>query len=445
MISVFFVLSSIGEVIVFKDFRQQFTRTVTEDFIDVIKKKGVSRIPPVLVIGKKTYVSVFRSGLYCVVVLAEPDLSPLYVIESLGRIAEIIKDYCGTLNVKAIRANLFLVHELLEENLDFGIFQCLNTSDLRTLVHYEPVVVHNIKEEVGFSPDAIFDLGLNFLNQISSNAATKPLAIGAQKQTEERNEIFIDVIEKLNITVERDGDISSAAIHGSIRLKSFLHGAPDLKIMLNRDLFVGGTPPEYKKKAIVLDECCFHKCVNRELFSSERTLHFKPPVGECVIFTYIIRDKLKNPLPFRMSVTSSADPDCKEVVMTIKLKCNIPTNKRCSVIGLTIPFPYDVTSVHSNDKTTNVTVSCKRVIHWQIPHMDGGNEKHVILKVKPGGEWPEHPTNNIGPISILFECQSYTCSDINIKKLKVTEQRQNYLPYKWARSVTHGENYIFRV
>ena len=27
--------------------------------------------------------------------------------------------------------------------------------------------------------------------QISSNAATKPLAIGAQKQTEERNEIFI--------------------------------------------------------------------------------------------------------------------------------------------------------------------------------------------------------------------------------------------------------------
>ena len=33
-------------------------------------------------------------------------------------------------------------------------------------VHYEPVVVHNIKEEVGFSPDAIFDLGLNFLNQV---------------------------------------------------------------------------------------------------------------------------------------------------------------------------------------------------------------------------------------------------------------------------------------
>ena len=146
-------------------------------------------------------------------------INPLF----FSTLLEIIKDYCGTLNVKAIRANLFLVHELLEESLDHGIFQCLSTSDLRPLgwlnhygelprfqilitfyqfildwlhnrtanqeilhhyysmpppspsdpntfrplVHYEPVVVHNIKEEVGFSPDAIFDLGLNFLNQVN--------------------------------------------------------------------------------------------------------------------------------------------------------------------------------------------------------------------------------------------------------------------------------------
>ena len=40
------------------------------------------------------------------------------------------------------------------------------------------MVVHDIKEEVGFSPDAIFDLDLNFLGQmvISSNAATKPIS-----------------------------------------------------------------------------------------------------------------------------------------------------------------------------------------------------------------------------------------------------------------------------
>ena len=57
-----------------------------------------------------------------------------------------------------------------------------------------------------------------------------------------------DVIEKLNVTIERDGVVSLAEIHGSVRLKSFLQGAPELKIMLNRDLFVGDTPPELGRK-----------------------------------------------------------------------------------------------------------------------------------------------------------------------------------------------------
>ena len=42
------------------------------------------------------------------------------------------------------------------------------------------------------------------------------------------------------------------------------------------------------------------------------------------------------------------------------------------------------------------------------------------FQIKPGGtEFPEFPIENIGPISVLFECQSYTCSDIHINKLKV--------------------------
>ena len=52
MISLFFVLSSIGEVIVYKDFRNQFTRAVTEAFIESIKEKGTRRIPPILILGE---------------------------------------------------------------------------------------------------------------------------------------------------------------------------------------------------------------------------------------------------------------------------------------------------------------------------------------------------------------------------------------------------------
>jgi len=362
--------------------------------------------------------------------------------------SDIIKDYCGTLNVKSIRANLFLVHELLDETMDYGVFQCLTTADLRPLVHYEPVVVHDIKEEVGFSPDAIFDLGLNFLNQmqISSNAATKPISVGQAKQMEQRNEIFIDIIEKLNVTVESDGQVVHAEIQGVIRLKSFLHGAPELKIMLNRDLFVGALPQgSSSKNGIVLNECSFHKCVNKELFSKERVLHINPPVGESVIFKYILADKLKNPLPFRMNIDVLVEEELKQITITLKLKCNVPSGKRCSGITVTLPFPFDVGSALVTDKTQTVSQASKRLVQWQLPYMDGGNEKHAAIKVKPAGEWPDHAGKCLGPISILFECQSYTCSDLKITSLKLTEKRQNYLPYKWARSVTYGNNYVFRM
>ena len=41
--------------------------------------------------------------------------------------------------------------------------------------------------------------------------------MGQKKQMEQRNEIFIDIIEKLNVTVESDGQVVHAEIQGAIR------------------------------------------------------------------------------------------------------------------------------------------------------------------------------------------------------------------------------------
>ena len=51
MISVFFVLSNIGEVIVFKNLRQEYDRYIADAFVEKIKADGPQKIPPVLVAG----------------------------------------------------------------------------------------------------------------------------------------------------------------------------------------------------------------------------------------------------------------------------------------------------------------------------------------------------------------------------------------------------------
>lgn len=63
-----------------------------------------------------------------------------------------------------------------------------------------------------------------------------------------KNEIFVDVIEKLTVAYNFDGFILHSEINGTIKLKNFLTGQPLLKLALNDDLNV--------------DDCNFHANVD---------------------------------------------------------------------------------------------------------------------------------------------------------------------------------------
>ena len=48
-----------------------------------------------------------------------------------------------------------------------------------------------------------------------------------------KNEIFLDVIEKLNILVSSNGNVLRSEIIGNVRMRSSLSGMPELKLGLN--------------------------------------------------------------------------------------------------------------------------------------------------------------------------------------------------------------------
>ena len=55
-----------------------------------------------------------------------------------------------------------------------------------------------------------------------------------------RNEIFVDVIEKLNVTFNSSGHLLTSEIDGSIQIRNFLHGNPQIRLALPEDLAIGG-------------------------------------------------------------------------------------------------------------------------------------------------------------------------------------------------------------
>lgn len=118
------------------------------------------------------------------------------------------------------------------------------------------------------APKPIF--GKLFFNPstIKSSAANKSI------KENKRNEIFVDVMEKISVLFNTSGYVINQSIDGCIQMKSFLKGNPPLKLQLCDDLQIG---KNNGNSLVVLDDCNFHDCVNTSEFELSKLLRINPP------------------------------------------------------------------------------------------------------------------------------------------------------------------------
>ena len=65
------------------------------------------------------FIHVKKGGLY-IVVTSRYNIAPSVTIDLLGRLGNIIKDFCGVITEEGIRKNFVLVYEIIDEMIDFG-------------------------------------------------------------------------------------------------------------------------------------------------------------------------------------------------------------------------------------------------------------------------------------------------------------------------------------
>jgi AP-4 complex subunit mu-1 len=207
------------------------------------------------------------------------NVSPASMLELLNRIAKVVKDYCGVLTEEAIRRNFSLIYELLDEMMDYGYPQNTSTETLKNFVHNEAVIV---KQQT---------VALNIMQSIGtgktkpSMASNMPVAMGS-RSSKQKNEIYVDIVEKLTVLFNANGVVVNSSIDGAIQMKSFLSGNPELRLALNEDLVIGKGSAY---GSVVMDDCNFHECVRLDEFESSRTLHFLPPGALCcTTHTYLL-------------------------------------------------------------------------------------------------------------------------------------------------------------
>lgn len=236
MITHLFISSSRGDIIALKQYRDEISGNISEIFFEKIKDCKGSHPTPVIDAGGYSFLFLRQNGLYFVCTTTF-NVSPCLVFEMLTRLTTLLKDYCGVLNEESLRLNFVLVYELLDEVIDFGYIQGTSTEQLKRNIY-------NQANEIG-TEHTLFEtfdrvIGLDSKRKIQpSLASSKPISLTGESMKFRKNEVYIDVLERLTVLVAATGELIRSEVNGSIQIKSYLTGNPEVHITLNEDIVIG--------------------------------------------------------------------------------------------------------------------------------------------------------------------------------------------------------------
>eukprot|EP01064_Diplonema_japonicum_P026102 TRINITY_DN37514_c0_g1_i1.p1 TRINITY_DN37514_c0_g1~~TRINITY_DN37514_c0_g1_i1.p1 ORF type:complete len:464 (+),score=113.73 TRINITY_DN37514_c0_g1_i1:37-1392(+) len=448
-ISQLFILSPRGDKIIAKDYRADIVRGTDEIFFRKYKfwdGPGGGDTPPFFTVDGINYAFVKKNNLL-LVVTTRTNMSPSLLSELLIRLTKLLKDFLGVMNEESLRKNFVLVYEILDEAIDFGILQTTSTEKLIPYIFNEPVMIEAEDKKQTASVGIIKSTGL--VNKLTGKGTKK--AADAQKtilggEGTRKNEIYVDVLERLNVVFNTNGQVVTAEIDGAIIMKSFLAGTPELRLGLNDDLQVGKSDRNYG--GVNLDSVNFHECINYNDFESDRTLFFRPPDGEFVVMNYRVTS-MDYSMPFRI-LPVVENPSPYKVELTLKVRADFPTTVHGSTVLIKFPVPKATTSVAVEFRggAQNQSYEYKqseKVVVWLIKKFNGSTEQVCKAKISFGQPTTASIRREIGPISMSFEIPMYIVSGLNIRFLRIEERSKSYNPSRWVRNITQANSYICRM
>ncbi|OMO75208.1 Clathrin adaptor, mu subunit [Corchorus olitorius] len=452
MISQLFVLSQRGDNIVFRDYRGEVQKGSAEVFFRKVKfwkDDEDGDAPPAFNVDGVNYFHVKVSGLLFVAT-TRVNVSPSLVLELLQRIARVIKDYLGVLNEDSLRKNFVLVYELLDEVIDFGYVQTTSTEVLKSYVFNEPIVV-DAARMANLGPAAIFMQGTK---RMPGTAITKSV-VANEPGGRTREEIFVDIIEKISVTFSATGYILTSEIDGTIQMKSYITGNPEIRLALNDDLNIGrggrsihGYGSSYGSGTVILDDCNFHESVQLDSFDIDRTLTLVPSDGEFSVMNYRMTQEF-NP-PFRINALLEEAGSFKAELI-LKVRADFPSSITANSILVQMPVPTYTTRVSfelepgaAGNTTTDFKESSKR-IEWGLKKIVGGSEHTLRAKLTFTQEPHGNITKEAGPVSMTFTIPMHNVSRLQVKYLQIAKKSNSYNPYRWVRYVTQANSYVARL
>ena len=255
-----------------------------------------------------------------------------------------------------------------------------------------------------------------------------------------RNEVFLDVVESVNMLANSNGNVIKSEIVGAVKMRCFLSGMPELRLGLNDKVMFENTGRATKGKAVEMEDVKFHQCVRLSRFETDRTISFIPPDGEFELMSYRLNTQVK-PLIWCETVVEHYTG---RVEYLIKARTQFKQRSNASNVEIIVPVPEDADSPKFKVSVGSATYAPeKNALIWKIKQFPGGKEfvmrAHFGLPSVKSEDPDKRP-----PISIKFEIPYFTTSGIQVRYLKVIE-KSGYQALPWVRYITQNGDYNMRM
>ncbi|KAJ8044428.1 AP-4 complex subunit mu-1 [Holothuria leucospilota] len=419
-----FVISQRGDTLVSKVYTPCGTQDACDKFADWLKEARNTPMLPIKELKGCFFFHIKVSTFYLVGTTRDRKSQPFTALELLTRIKGLVKDFCGSLTEEAIVLNRTLILELFDEIADYGFIRTTSTKNLKPYIQQSAVPVKQARQQqtvLGLGPGLF---GADF-QSAPSTAADKPL----------------------NLIKGHQGSVITCEVHGSIQVRSFLSGSPELKIGLSNNLVIGKLSQVGYGAHLRVDKAQFHPAINQDHFNQGKTLVIHPPEGEFTLLKYDISGELSQGLPFQLSSSIEEFGDKQELDIQLKLQCLLPETNSAINITAQIPLPSDTKSLAPTLSSKNHNIDFipdeKKVV-WTIKKMLGRTESVTRMRVHLNSLTSSSKLQ-VGPINLEFEIKDWTSSQLQIRFLKVFDPQRSYVPQRWVRYVTHSNSYMFRL
>ena len=424
-ISAIYFLDRKGRVIIFRNYRGEVDQDISEGFTDEVLELDEANMKPAFTINNVHYIWIKHQNIYLVAV-GKRNINVALTFSFLYKLKDILKEYFNILEEETVKDNFVLIYELLDEIMDHGYPQTTESKILKDFIMIESNKKTKDNKE----------------NLALTSTMTNTVSWRKEGIHYKMNEAWLDVIEKVDELISSNGNVLSSQINGSVIMKSFLSGMPNVTIGLN-DKVVLQSLGKDTTNSIEMEDLKFHQCVNKKKYEMDRTIEFIPPDGEFELMSYRLDMSIKPLISVKVEIKNHSETRIEYIV---KAKTNFKNRSVANNVSIYLPVPLDIQN--ATFKTTSgsvVYLSDREDLLWFIKRFEGQCELDMTCSFGLPTVKIDDPNKHLKrPIQISFEIPYFTVSGFQVRYMKIVE-KSGYEAVPWVRYFTRNGEYNIRI